>query len=188
MTNAHDCAKNPRRSLRPAVPHRRPSGTRPGGSPLISRQPEFDTIETILRAACSLTPDANIFICNFRPASHSAAPRGRAASITYSRTRRWPSLRSVSGSAVFAVGTGIIYLPRPANPMPHRRRPRCPPHPPWTSMEAFAAGEPHCWWYPHPGVGGNALGGCGIITAPGSASARDRLSRGWLVADWTAAR
>lgn len=98
-------------------------------------------------------------------------------------------LRSVSclAAAVFAVGTGIG-LPTAAGE-PNAAPAACPykvsTPPAVDSSEVPAAGEPPLpLVVPPTPVGGNALGGCGIITAPGSAPAPGDVSaEAWLVAD-----
>jgi D-alanyl-D-alanine carboxypeptidase (penicillin-binding protein 5/6) len=103
-------------------------------------------------------------------------------------------LISVSGPAVAGAAPATPTPPIGA-PAPETVTDNCPyqstPIPPVDESEVVPAGVPSPTPLPvvDPPVGGDLLGGCGVVLAPGAAPAPDGLTAaGWLIADLTAGK
>ena len=149
------------------------------------------TSSTLANVDLAIRPYPVRHICNSDHISHSVAPRISALGSPNLRSR-WRPSRSVSaarhraGGGAFPAGT-----PGAGERRAQRRtgRDACPYQvstpPAVDSSEVPEAGDPpQPLPVPAKPVGGDALAGCGVITAPGTPPVPDDVSaEAWLVAD-----
>ena len=139
--------------------------------------------------AASVAPASVIWICNFCNTSHSAAPGNPADDRLLCTDDDLLTYRVMPGSSGFHAhgARGFRHAGRLAEPAPaHDTCPyRVSTPPAVDSSEVPQAGDPPLPLpVPATPIGGNALGGCGVVTAadtppvPGDISAE-----AWVVAD-----
>ena len=148
-------------------------------------------------SAASPDPASVTWICNIRNTSHSAAPGNRAADrlLCSDMSSRRPIVRTASclAAASFMLSTpALLGLPAAfaePGPGPGPVHDVCPykvaTPAAVDSSEVPQAGEPPLPLpVPPSPIGGNALGGCGVVTAAGTPPVPGDISAdAWVVAD-----